>query len=239
MNPSLGPLCVAMLLCASVALGQRAPVTESRSRGLPWDGSLEGGVLLRESPRIRYLANTRAEGHHYGTRRLVAVLEHAARVAATPEQPLVVGDLSAREGADIGGHRSHENGRDVDVAFFHRDARNAPVVPDRFLDVFVNRTKLGGLRIFLDTARTWRFVSAVLSFEGVHVCDLFVSRGIAMHLLDHARREGESPEILREARRVMHPPGNHVNPHRSHFHMRITCDSTDGPDCADERTGRQ
>jgi penicillin-insensitive murein endopeptidase len=236
--PSHGPLFAATLLCASVALGQSSHTFVSRSHGSPWDGRLEGGVLLRESARIRYLANTREADHHYGTARLVAALELAAETVATDTQPLVVGDLSAREGADIDGHRSHENGRDADLAFFHRDAQRAPVVPDRFLNMFVNHTKYFGRRIYLDTDRTWRFVEALLTFEGIRICDLFVARGISAHLLDHARSQAASTEVLREAARVLHPPANAVDPHRSHFHLRIACDPSDGPDCEDEVTGR-
>jgi hypothetical protein len=111
----------------------------SRALGKPYHhGRLVGGVRLpafgthfvtvdpvtRASPNLAW--------RRYGTDRLVRVLLEvaAAYAAAHPDAPrLVVGDLSRPRGGRFGrefggdGHRSHQNGLDVDVFYPRRDRR--------------------------------------------------------------------------------------------------------------------
>src|SRR5689334_18873626 len=92
----------------------------SQSVGLPWQGRLPDGVLMEESPTVRYVNERPPAEHFYGTAELVGLLEIGAQhVAQTLPggARLTVGDLSKHGGGDILSHRSHENGRDVDLGF--------------------------------------------------------------------------------------------------------------------------
>jgi murein endopeptidase len=110
----------------------------SRAVGRPNRGRLVGGVRLpaegatfvtvdpvrRTSPSPAW--------RRYGTDRLVRVVLRVATeyAAAHPDAPrLVIGDLSRPRGGRFGpefggdGHRSHQNGLDVDVYYPRRDGR--------------------------------------------------------------------------------------------------------------------
>src|SRR5690606_23916438 len=89
---------------------------KSRSIGYPFDGRLEHGVLLRETPFVRYTPEYARDGRFYGTWELVQLLHRAAHRVATrvPGARLSVGELSKQGGGRVPGHHSHQNGRDVD-----------------------------------------------------------------------------------------------------------------------------
>jgi murein endopeptidase len=110
----------------------------SRAIGLPYAGSLVGGVRLpREGvhfftwdPVLRRSPNR--PWRRYGTARLVRTLLRVidAYAAAHPHAPRVgIGDLSRPHGGDFGprfggiGHASHQNGLDADVPYPRRDRR--------------------------------------------------------------------------------------------------------------------
>jgi hypothetical protein len=108
----------------------------SRSIGKPWQGRLENGVQFPESGRGFYTLDMALKTspsrwwRRYGTeatvKRTMTVL--AQFHAAHPDGPrLGVGDLSLPRGGPFGaeygglGHRSHQNGRDVDIYWPRRD----------------------------------------------------------------------------------------------------------------------
>jgi murein endopeptidase len=110
----------------------------SRALGRPNHGRLAGGVLLPAEGRhfVSWDAVHRSTPNpvwrRWGTDRLVRTLLRvaAAYAVAHPRAPrLVVGDLSRRRGGPFGrrfggdGHRSHQNGLDVDVFYPRRDGR--------------------------------------------------------------------------------------------------------------------
>jgi Penicillin-insensitive murein endopeptidase/Zinc carboxypeptidase len=141
----LALLLVAVLLVGGVARAEPA----SRSLGLPWAGSLVGGVQLEAEgehfftwDHVRKRSPNRA-WRLYGNRRLLRTLRAVvdAYAAARPRAPRVgVGDLSRRYGGDFGpryggiGHASHQNGLDVDVYYPRRDRRERPPRTVRQID---------------------------------------------------------------------------------------------------------
>jgi murein endopeptidase len=110
----------------------------SRALGRPDEGRLAGGVQLpAEGTHFVTVDPVRRASpspgwRRWGTNRLVRVLLRVARehAAAHPGAPrLVVGDLSRPRGGRFGpefggdGHRSHQNGLDVDVYYPRRDGK--------------------------------------------------------------------------------------------------------------------
>jgi hypothetical protein len=152
----------------------------SRALGLPYAGRLIGGVRLPSEGRHFFTweaplkRSPNRPWRRYGTVRLVRMILRVTRAfrLAHPDAPRVtVGDLSRPRGGEFGprfggmGHRSHQNGLDVDVYYPRRDRRErAPLtvsqvdqrlaqdLVDRFLEagasiVFVGTgTRLGGPR---------------------------------------------------------------------------------------------
>ncbi|MDP6945250.1 MAG: penicillin-insensitive murein endopeptidase, partial [Myxococcota bacterium] len=94
--------------------------TTSRSVGAPNGGRLVRGHRL---PRAGPGFVRRARGNQFGTAETIALIRFAgARLAeAYPgTTPLLVGDISRERGGRLRPHRSHQSGRDVDIAFPER-----------------------------------------------------------------------------------------------------------------------
>ena len=118
--------CVSFALAASVFLGGCATLSTTRgSRGRPNSGWISHAERLPDRGRgWQVLRDDAHGGQHWGTARVVSLVQQVAR-AATPSRsllPLVVGDISAPHGGQIPRHASHRAGRDVDLLFFTRDA---------------------------------------------------------------------------------------------------------------------
>lgn len=216
----------------------KAPSTprQSRSVGWPWRGRLRDGVRLRASDTLRFMNVDRPRGNFYGTSALVGLLERVAQRVdvLVPGARLNVGELSKRGGGNIIGHRSHENGRDVDLGFYVKDQAGLPIETRSFVDV--NRQGIGRLneeeRIFFDDVRNWIMMETLVTDPEVVVQHAFTHRHVRHRLLQTGERLGASPELLAKVERVVISPGVR-HPHRNHFHVRIYCAAADVPDCKD------
>jgi protein MpaA len=131
--------CIALALVFAGVAASAEP--RSRSLGVPWAGSLAGGVQLEPQSEHHFTwdsvqRRSPSRGwRRYGNARLVrttlgVLAEYAA---ANPRAARVgVGDLSRRRGGDFGarfggiGHASHQNGLDVDVYYPRLDRRERP-----------------------------------------------------------------------------------------------------------------
>jgi hypothetical protein len=140
---------VTIVAVAALAGGAAGADAESRSIGLPWAGSLVGGVQLEAAGEHFFtwdgvLRRSPNRGtRRYGNERLVETLRRVLHEYAAdhPDAPRVgVGDLSRRHGGDFGsrfgppGHASHQNGLDVDVYYPRRDRRERPPRTPRQVD---------------------------------------------------------------------------------------------------------
>jgi hypothetical protein len=140
-----------LLVSAAVAIsaGVAGAQPASRSLGLPWAGTLVGGVQLpAEGEHFFTWDNVRRRSPNGGSRRYAnaRLIRTTLRVlgryaAAHAEAPRVgFGDLSRPRGGDFGqqfgglGHASHQNGLDVDVYYPRRDRRERPPSAPRQID---------------------------------------------------------------------------------------------------------
>ncbi|MCP4678395.1 MAG: hypothetical protein GY854_23355 [Deltaproteobacteria bacterium] len=172
----------------------------------------------------------------YGVPALTGMIERAAARIAKEHTGSVlwVGDMSARTGGFIGGHRSHRSGRDVDLAFYvtssrRRTARGVPLIRfDRF-GVGVRDKRA----YFYDTERNWLLVEAMLTDPEAEVQWIFASDGIKALLLEWALDHGRDIALIEKAATILHQPGD-SSPHDDHFHVRIYCPKGPGsPYCVD------
>ena len=211
------------------------PELRSVSVRYPWHGRLERGMPVYESDRIRYVDEYREHQHFYGTWQLVQLIERAAlRVSQrVPGARLALGELSRQQGGRIPGHRSHRNGRDVDIGFYMLDESGQPAALPTFVPLRRNgRGRYAGHNYRFDDARNWTLLSKLLDDDDAHVQYVFVARALSDRLLAHAKANGAPPSLIERARAVMFEP-RHGNPHQSHFHVRIYCPKEDRPYCQD------
>ncbi len=213
----------------------RTRTPQSQSVGLPFRGSLRNGMLLRESTTVRYAGEYAERGNFYGTAELVHVIERAAAQVARrlPGARLSVGELSARRGGSLAGHRSHRNGRDADIAFYMLDAGDDPFDPFGFASFDRHGHGLPpNESLRFDDARNWELVSRLVTDADARVQYIFVAETLKARLLAAGRRRHASARALARAEQVMMQP-THGHPHRNHFHVRIYCPPADRPACED------
>ena len=136
------------------AVAVRPPVARvqwhrSHAVGQPWAGTLVAGVQLPAQGRtfVTFDSALRRSPsrawRRFGTDRLLRVVLGVTSAYATahPGAPrVVIGDLSRPHGGPFGrrygglGHRSHQNGLDIDIYFPRRDGRGIPPAGVRDID---------------------------------------------------------------------------------------------------------
>jgi murein endopeptidase len=222
------------LAMASVANGESKFCDESPTRGdalsvgRASNGALRGAVRLKPSSFVRVLPSKSRRCIDWGTPRLIEAIVHAAEVVAEEfpgSPPLGVGDLSRARGGPIRSYsRSHQSGRDADLAFFQLDAEGQAVAAEDFVrfDSRLSGATCDGEARAFDLARNWLVVRALLDDPGIKVRWVFVSRAIREALLAEGRREKVPQELLARAADVLHQPSD-APPHDDHLHLRIAC----------------
>ena len=209
--------------------------TPSVSVGRANRGRLIDGVQLVASEHVRF-KNGSPETTAWGTAELVGMLERAALHVSRvlPGAKLTVGDISRRRGGWFRPHRSHRNGRDVDVAFYSIGPDDAPIEPITFWPYRPNGEGRGqhGEGTTFDGDRNWELVAAMLEDPQASVQYIFVSRALRARLLETGARRGASRELLARAEIALELP-RRGGRHDDHFHVRIYCPADDLPRCRD------
>jgi murein endopeptidase/LysM repeat protein len=123
-----------------------------------------------------------------------------------PDAPLLrVNQISARDGGFLRPHKSHQNGRDVDLGFFYPGGN---VVRAR------KREK------YIDPVMNWALIRALVTHADVQV--ILVDRRIQKVLYDHALKIGEDKgwvdSLFHAGKRSII---QHARGHRDHFHVRF------------------
>ncbi|MFT7582845.1 MAG: penicillin-insensitive murein endopeptidase [Myxococcota bacterium] len=221
-HPRLLVLLLLGLLCTV------SPDTSARPTptGVPHDGALlDGFALPLEGHGYHVLHTVRDRGTHYATAELAALIGRVARVlmVAMPGPPLVIGDCSGHAGGLIPRHRSHQNGRDVDILFPVVDAAGTSAAPTAFRRFGSDgRCRAKGCALRFDEARAWWIVRTLMISQEPAVQQVFVSNGLRKRLLQFGRSHGEHSVILYRAERLLRQPKG-AAPHDDHFHVRVFC----------------
>lgn len=205
---------------ASAQLTRRAPL----SVGAPNAGQLQSGEHLNETAFVRVVPEFAARDYRWGLPSLIRSVERAARLVHQrfPPSVLGVGDISRRDGGEIGQHRSHQSGRDADIAFYCVDRNGTPFSPAHFVRFDAEGRSHPDSGVRFDDARNWALVEAFLTDPSIRAQRIFVSSGLRQRLLREAERT-EAPLVLRiKAAEILMQPKAGV-PHDDHFHVRIGC----------------
>jgi len=182
------------------------------SIGAPADGVLLNGLRIPDDPGVLL----RLPRSAYGTSHAVEQLMLA--VAAFHERseyplPIPVGSMSRSRGGPITGHKSHQTGRDVDLALLRR-----PDVPAW--------REIRGSRVQWDAM--WQLV---LALSEVDAMVIFLDYRAQRRLYHAGLAAGASEEEL--AAMVQYPRGykasrglvRHASGHEHHMHVRFGCGS--------------
>lgn len=208
-----------------VPLGDRAPIPPAlgQSVGRPHAGRLRNAARLVAGPGyvIRRPERAYAAAHVVAhVRRAVA----AVRRRHPRAHALAIGDLSARRGGRISGHRSHQSGRDVDLGLYY--VRKPRRYPNEFVPASP-RT--------LDLAATWALISALAATadDDGGVERMFLDYRLQRALYRWALAHGVPRDEVR--RLFQYPDGRgaprglirHVPAHADHLHVRFKCPAAD------------
>ncbi len=198
----------------------------SGSIGAPHNGVLTSSTILPKEGEgfVRFRPNSPV---YHGLPRLVRAIQRAAQKThrlLPYGAPLVVGDLSGKDGGKIPRHNSHRTGRDVDFLFFVKTPRGVPMKNPGFFPLGADgivRFPDGRYGV-LDVERQWLFLKTLLQDEEIDVQFLFMSRELEARLIDYAIAKEDDWELIWHAETVMLQPGDSL-PHADHVHMRIAC----------------
>jgi LysM repeat protein len=194
------------------------PASMSRSVGKPTQGELVNGRRLPRHPAYVLRDRERAWGTDEAVDAITAAFDKVrARHKRAPR--VEVHDLSVRHGGWIRDHKSHQSGRDADLAFYQKRCARG-VCPFRRLKPHD-----------LDVATQWTLLRALIAQGNVEA--IFIDRRLQKPLYEHARERGATREQLRRWFQYPGGPGTgaaiirHVPKHDDHVHVRFTCHGSD------------
>jgi hypothetical protein len=176
----------------------------SISIGYADEGRLVNGVRFPEGEGW-IVVNPEATYATQETVDYVIAAIQAVRAQLPNVPPLRVNQASAREGGYLRPHRSHQNGRDMDLGFYY-----PTVDPVRVRE----REK------HIDVAACWALLRALITETDVQL--VLVDRRVQKVLYEHALLVGEDRDWLNS---IFHAGRQslvqHARRHRDHFHVRF------------------
>ena len=155
---------------------------------------------------------------------IAAVLNAAEATNAkfSGRPPFSVGHLSAKNGGKLGGHASHQNGLDVDLAFPHKTSRSRS---------FWSAWNGKSFSQSMDKERMWHFSKELVctKYNGKFpVNSIFIDRNIKKQMCLYAKSIGENLTSESSCAVRVLRSYYHVKNHHHHFHVRFNCPGTEG-----------
>jgi LysM repeat protein len=177
----------------------------SISVGFAHEGRLINGVKLPEDPTGAYqlVVPWNAWATEETAQALIRVAQ-AVKARHPTALPLRINQISGAEGGYLRPHRSHQNGRDVDLGFYY------PVSPPPRVR---EREKV------IDVAQNWSLIRALITESDVQV--ILLDRRVQAVIYAHALASGEDPAWVDAIFRGPSPIVQHAPRHRDHLHVRF------------------
>jgi penicillin-insensitive murein endopeptidase len=222
----------------TTAPGDELPKGERRGRepagrsiGAPNHGRLADGAKLDPSKVLRIAPGAQ----RWALPVLVHALERIAAMMARDHKspPMFVGDLSAQRGGKLGPHRSHQSGRDVDIAYYATDLKGRPVKMNRFVPFDGKGRAKDGSAMRFDDARNWALVRALVEDRAIRVRYMFVTHELEDRIIGYATKRGAKRATVARAAEVMQHPDD-IDLHDNHIHLRIDCPAHTRDACVPE-----
>lgn len=192
------------------------PGVVSRSIGEPGNGSVEGAMPMVDGPG-RILKHTPWKG--WATQTTVATLDLILREwerRFPKRQPILIGNMSARDGGRLKPHSSHQSGRDVDLSY--------PQIWDRKEELNWRTMNASNL----DCELTWSLLELLRETGAVEVIliDTKLQRLLyefALKTQRYSEKQLENWMQYRGFDRAEKPLIQHVPGHEDHIHVRFKC----------------
>ncbi len=158
--------------------------------------------------------NWGVEGLVDGLRKIAAYMLGSGRASTD----MYVGDLSSANGGQLGGHKSHRRGRDVDIGFYATDEAGRPVNLG-FVSFTAGKDRLTGWngrqKVRFDAKRNWYLVQAILANDDPDFkpTNIFIAKHLETAILAEAT---DPAQRARAAGLMSYWPG-----HDNHLHLRV------------------
>ncbi len=220
------------VLLTTVALLVELPDATLRpqSMGHPYSGKLKNPVAFPATSEWHTTqGSTRSGRVFYSTDYLHRFLLGSAEAVGRSHPgsfTLSVGNLSLERGGDISVSRSHNTGRDVDLAYYVETLEGKPAPSYYHAFGRDGRSVQAPKRFRLDIARNWGVFKAMLQNREAELQYFIVAPYIERMMLDHAKSIGEDPETIRRAELIMMLP-SWAKLHDNHIHVRVLCSPAD------------
>jgi penicillin-insensitive murein endopeptidase len=171
----------------------------------------------------------------YGHPALILMLGRSAKELqrVAPGSVLVVGDISDEDGGPLAGHRSHQSGRDADVAFYALDENKKRVTLDRFVKFGGDGKATDGSGYVFDDWRNWLLVQSWVRDKRAGLSHIFVSRALRQRLIAYASKQPAFKKYVTEVSALLKQP-EEAEPHDDHFHVRVSCPAKQSEICREQ-----
>lgn len=186
-------------------------------------GFVDGGRLLEPASLLerQYRYRTQApfkvaapnEKRFYGTDELIEAIDYLGHYLTSllPKLKLLVSAMSQYKGGSVPPHMGHQNGMEVDMAYF--------AIANETRDVFINLEEVNiNKRIYVD--EQFQFFKHAMSLDMVDRFFIYpqLKREFCRRQYAELKKDKPDAEIVETLRRLV-PDPNHVK----HFHMRLKC----------------
>ncbi|MGE5085521.1 MAG: penicillin-insensitive murein endopeptidase [Bacillota bacterium] len=194
------------------------PVRGNQAIGAVNKGRLENGTSLLDidAKNIGFEVAHPERKSFYATTELAYLIEKMGAFTrkVAPNHILYLSDIAKKNGGKYGSHKSHQNGLDIDIAFYFKANKSSA----NFVKALRNGKPIGDWMM----EPQWQLFKYVTSSNFVD--RIFVHPGLKKALCDNAIKNGEINESTRsgvayETLRRLRPEKSHDN----HFHLRIKC----------------
>jgi LysM repeat protein len=202
----------------NIRLYTRVPVSRSEAIGPTNRGRLESGVRLPSHRGYLIRSAARAYGTEETTRWIVQAF-NSVDSKFKQRKVVRVHDISDRDGGKLRDHKSHQNGRDVDISYYQNECGPRGC---RFDDFRASE---------LDVARQWTLLEHWLRHGQAEM--IFVDYRLQAKLYRYAKKKGATKAQL--DRWIQYPRGKyepngvirHFPNHDDHLHVRFVCPYSD------------